>query len=263
MKTTSPCLIIALLFCPAPATARIRGPAVLVREGDDPARHDDIIALQPKPFLKRHRLEVLPLYAVTLNDTLLRHHAVGAEFNFFLTEILSVGVQGLYYFDDVLDQEFYTRYHFDRAPSLNRYRYTTTLNFAYVPIYGKFHLLNDRIVHFELLATAGCGISGTEIIPRDREYRAFSNPLNLTFPVGLGARLFLTRWLALQAVLRSYLMLDRFEPSKRGGDPDPEREVELARDNAKTRLVNNMIFSVGVSVFFPTSFRHRSRVQVR
>lgn len=216
----------------------------------------DIVVVPRKSFLKRYRVELLPFYAMTMNDNLIQHHAIGGEINFFMTDILSIGVSGMYYFKNVLDQEFYTRYHFHRVPSLNRYIYTATLNFAYVPIYGKFTLFNQHIMHYEVFATAGVGISGTEIIPRDYRYDPFSNMFTLTFPVGMGGRLFVTDWLAVHVAFRAYVMLDKFEPATRGGGASEEEEVEIAKSNAKTDIVNNMMFNVGVSFFLPTSFKY-------
>jgi outer membrane beta-barrel protein len=210
----------------------------------------DIVVIPRKYFLKRRRVELMPFFATTMNDNLIQHFALGGEVNYFLTDILSIGVAGMYYFKNVLDQEFYTRYHFHRVPSLNKYKYTATLNFAYVPIYGKFTLFNKSIMHYEVFATAGVGISGTEIIPRDYRYDPFSNNFTLTFPVGLGGRLFLTKWLAIQAAFRSYILLDKFEPTTRTDD------VEADKGNASTDIVNNMMFNIGFSFFLPTSFKY-------
>lgn len=216
----------------------------------------DIVVIPRKPFLKRGRVEIMPYYASTLNDALIQHSALGVEINYFLTDILSIGIQGMYYFKNVLDQEFYTRYHFSRVPSLNKYLYTATGSFSYVPIYGKFSLFNDMIFHYEAFATAGVGVSGTEIIPRDYRYEPFTNHGKLTFPIGLGARFFVTKWLAVQAAYRCYIMLDSFEPSQRGLEDPGKTEVETAIDAAKTDIVFNMMFNLGVSFFFPMDFKY-------
>ena len=210
----------------------------------------DIVVVPRKYFLKRRRVELMPYFATTMNDNLIQHFAVGGEVNYFLTDILSVGLSGMYYFKNVLDQEFYTRYHFRRVPNINRYIYTATLNFAYVPIYGKFTMFNKSITHYEVFATAGVGISGTEIIPRSYSDAPFTNDFALTFPVGFGGRLFLTKWLALQVGFRAYILLDKFEPTTRTTD------VEADKENASTDIVNNMMFNVGVSIFLPTSFKY-------
>jgi outer membrane beta-barrel protein len=228
------------------------------QKGEGKDTWKDIVVIPRKSFLKRRRIELMPYFSTTMNDNLIQHYALGGEINYFLTDILAIGISGHYYFKNVLDQEFYTRYHFQRVPSLNKYKYTATLNFSYVPIYGKFSLFNNQIMHFEVFATAGVGGSGTEIIPRDYRFEAFSNPFTLTFPVGMGGRLFITKWMAVQAAFRSYVMLDKFEPSNRS-EPDPgsgRSEVDIAKENAKTDIVNNMMVNFGVSFFFPMDFKY-------
>jgi outer membrane beta-barrel protein len=226
------------------------------KRGERQKTWKDIVVIPRKPFLKRRRVEITPYFATTLNDTLIQHSALGVEFNYFLTDILSIGIQGMYFFKNVLDQEFFTRYHFSRVPSLNKYIYTVTGNFSYVPVYGKFSLFNKMIFHYEAYATAGVGISGTEIIPRDYRFEIFTNHGKLTFPIGLGARFFVTKWLAVQAAYRCYILLDSFEPSQRGVEAPGKTEVETAKDAAKTDIVFNMMFNLGVSIFLPMDFKY-------
>ena len=94
-------------------------------------------------------------------------------------------------------------------------------------------------------------ITGTEIIPRDPSNESFSNTA-LTFPIGVGGRLFLTRWLALQVSLRDYMMIDKFEPTNRGVDGAE------AKSRAETRFINNLMFNVGVGIFIPFDFDYRT-----
>ena len=88
---------------------------------------------------------------------------------------------------------------------MNKYNYTVTLNFSYVPFYGKLALFNQHLMHFEAFVMAGVGGSGTEIVPKDYRYKVFSNPFALTFPVGLGGRVFINKWIAIQASIRLQL----------------------------------------------------------
>lgn len=213
----------------------------------------DIVVIPRKPIMKSHRVELFPYFGVTMNDNLIQHWTIGGEVNYFLTDILAIGVLGQYYFKNVLDEEFDTRYHFGRVPSLNKYKYTVALNFSYVPMYGKFALFNKHILHFEIYATAGVGGSGTEIIPRNYDYEVFSNPFILTFPIGIGARLFVLDWLAVHIVFRDFMMIDKFEPSPRG----PElAKAEDAKAKADTRFINNMMMTIGVSFWLPPRFKY-------
>lgn len=232
----------------------------------------DIVVIPRKPMLKRRRFSLLPYIGTTINDQLIQHTAIGLDANYFLTDILAIGILGHYYFKNVSDQEFFTRYHFNRVPSINTYIWTATLNFSYVPIYGKFAIFNQHILHFEVYATAGIGGSGTRIIPRDYKWREFTNAFTLTIPVGLGGRMFVTKWMAIEVGFRLFLMLDNFEPATRGvtGLPEAEdqalrtndsnawfdKEAEYARDNGEGRLIPNMMFNFGVSFYLPPSFKY-------
>jgi outer membrane beta-barrel protein len=250
----------------APAAAATGAPA----GGAKPEKlrsWEDVVVLPRKPIMKTGRFEISPFFAATLNDNLIQHFAFGAEFNYFLTDILSVGISGMAYVKNVLDEEFWTRYQFRRVPSLNTYKYTATLNFAYTPIYGKFAVFDKTIFHYEVYATAGVGITGTEIIPRDYHNGVFKNPACLTFPVGVGARLLLLKWLAVHVAFRDYLLLDKFENSPRlpptavvppnlTTEQATAWETDTAKANADTRFLHNMMVNVGVSFFFPLDFKY-------
>ena len=50
-----------------------------------------------RPILKYHRVEFIPTYNVTINNSLYRHHGFGGIINFFLSETLNLGLEGTYY----------------------------------------------------------------------------------------------------------------------------------------------------------------------
>ncbi|MCC6746575.1 MAG: outer membrane beta-barrel domain-containing protein [Deltaproteobacteria bacterium] len=210
----------------------------------------DIVVIPRKTFLKRRRVELSPFVGTSVNDNLIQHTAIGGELNYHITDILSIGAMGMYYFPQVLDQEFFTRYHFRKVPSLNKYKGTVVGNMSYVPIYGKFSVFNKWIWHYEIFVTGGVGVSFTEIIPRDYDYEPFSN-LALTFPIGMGGRLFITRWLAAQVSFRDFMMLDKFEPPGRQ-DVDGAK----AKEKAETRFINNVMFTAGFSFYLPLDFSY-------
>jgi outer membrane beta-barrel protein len=227
----------------------------------------DIVVIPRKPILKSGRVEILPFFGVTINDNLIQHYGLGAEVNYFLTDILALGLEGVYYFKNVLDEEFKTRYDFGRVPSLNQYRFTAAMNFAYVPLYGKFALFNKVILHFEVFAAAGVGVTGTEIIPRDYQYETFGH-YAITIPVSGGMRLLVNKWLAVNVRIKDYIMVDKFEPLGRGGwtpcggnqytkkDGSCGSEVDAAKSYAESSFVNNVMFTVGVSFFLPPDFKY-------
>jgi outer membrane beta-barrel protein len=213
----------------------------------------NIVVLPRKSFLKRRRVELMPFIGTTVGDPLIQHTAVGAELNYFLSDVLSIGARGIYYFDNVLNEEFWVRYHFQRVPTLNRYRFTVTGDFSYVPLYGKFTIFNREIFQYEVYVSGGVGVTQTEVIPRDlKRFEPFTN-YALTFPIGIGGRFFFTKWLALQLTFRDYMMIDTFEATSRKTQSGAQ-----AKENGETdtRFVNNLMFTAGISIFFPLDFKY-------
>ena len=230
----------------------------------------DIVVIPRKPFIKKGRVDLTPTYGVTVNDNMNEHSALGLELNYHITDVLSLGLIAQGYIPHNSDKEFWTRYHLNRVSALNKYLYTFALSFAYVPIYGKMALLNGPILHYEVFIAAGVGGSGTRTITKDRGTRPWTNWWSFTFPVGFGIRVFVNDFFAIQAGLRDYMMIDKFEGPRpncptsvpecalQSSDPEAwaEKEKELAEENGKTRFINNLQFFLGLSFYRPPSFEY-------
>jgi len=212
----------------------------------------DIVVLPRKAFLKGLRLELAPYTGTSLNDILIRHYVFGVNLNFFLSDVLWVGVQGNYYIKALTERESLVGLQYNRIPTLNRYLFGAALNFGYVPVYGKFALFNSSIIHWEVYASAGFGITRTEIIPRVPGDATFTND-SLTPNFALGGRFFLFDWLTLNYAVRDYLILDKFEAVNR---PRGSTAAQ-AKATADGVLVHNVMFYVGAGIYFPTKFSYR------
>jgi|SwirhisoilCB2_FD_contig_101_2300346_length_2474_multi_3_in_0_out_0_2 outer membrane beta-barrel protein len=218
----------------------------------------DIVVIPRKQFLKGGRFEFQPFVGITVNDNLIRHYVLGGEINYFLTDVFWVGLQGQYYIHQLTNEEELLGSEFNLSPTLNEYKYGGALNFGYVPVYGKFALLNRRIVSWEIWASAGIGVTITKVIPRDpaNDAYAFQNT-DLTPNVGLGSRFFLTDWLTLNFALRDYILPDKFEP-KPDGPAAGINSPDQAKAQAQSALVNNVVFSVGIGFYLPTKFQYKT-----
>ncbi len=214
---------------------------------------DDIVVVPRKAVLKDGRLELMPFTGVSLNDVLIRHYAFGADLNYYLTDVLSVGVQGQYFIKERTDRESVVGLQYNRVTTLNKYKFAAALNFGYVPGYGKFTLFNRYILHWEIVASAGVGIIRTEIIPRVVGNETFQSD-RLAPNVGLGTRFFLGNWLTFNVQLRDYMFNDAFEPTAR----TPAQTIDVVKANASHQFTNNVMLYAGVGIFFPTSFQYRT-----
>ena len=97
-------------------------------------------------------------------------------------------------------------------------------NLVFSPIYGKFALFSKKIYHFDLYLLAGGGMFDNE---RSRRFG---------FNVGAGAKIFMNDWLAVRVDFRNMTV--------REGAPF-------------NQIVNNRVYSLGLSAFLPTKPRNQ------
>jgi outer membrane beta-barrel protein len=218
--------------------------------GDSRVSWQDIVVVVRKPFLKQHRLELLPMWGITMNDNIIRHFQFSGMLNYYLTDVLAIGLEGQYYVKDLREPYDLVARQARRLPTVNKYNYGAALNFHYVPIYGKFAILDQHIIHWETFFTAGVGFTQSEVIPRDPALQPFDNFL-ITPNVGASMRFFVSRFLTVNAGIRDYVFVDKFEAVGR-----TEVSGEAAKENADSSLINNVVFQAGISFWFPTSFEY-------
>jgi len=223
----------------------------------------DIVVVPRKAFIKSGRLELAPLAGISVNDNLIRHFMFGVDLNYFLTDVLWVGLQGQYFIKQLTDQEQLVGLQYNRTPTLNKYLYGGALNFGYVPVYGKFAWFNRAIMHWEIWASAGIGVTETEVIPRNpaNAALAFKNTA-LTPNAGIGSRFYFWDWLTVNFALRDYVLADKFEhdpdPPIVGGVAQPYANAAAAKADATSALVNNVMFYIGIGLYLPTKFTYKT-----
>jgi outer membrane beta-barrel protein len=218
-----------------------------------PISWKDILVVVRKPFLKLHRTELSPFTAVSMNDNMITHYTLGGEFAYWMTDVLAVGVEGQYYVHNFGEPFDLVARQARRLPTVNQYNWSTALNFHYVPVYGKFAILDKKLVAWEVSFTAGIGAGQSEVIPRDTKFPGFTNIL-IQPNVGAGMRFFVAKWLTVQLGVRDYMFIDKFEPVDRA--PGMNDTAAEAKDNADSAFINNIMFQIGVSFWLPTSFEY-------
>ncbi len=216
-----------------------------------PISWKDILVVVRKPFLKVGRTELMPFVATTLNDNMITHNGFGGELAYWLTDVLSVGVEGQYFQHSFNETYDLVARQARRLPTLNDYKWSAALDFNYVPVYGKFAVLDRHLVTWEVMFTAGVGAGQSEVIPRDPKYPGFTNLL-IEPNVGGTMRFFLAKWLTINVGVRDYMFIDKFEPLDRTMYPT----AALASDHADSQFINNIMFQVGVGFWIPPSFEY-------
>ena len=218
-----------------------------------PLSWKDILVVVRKPFLKVRRTELNPFTSVTMNDNMITHYGIGGEFAYYLTDVLAVGVEGQYYIHNFGEPFDLVARQARRLPTVNQYNWSAALNFHYVPVYGKFAVLDHRLIAWEVFFTGGIGAGQSEVIPRDTKFPGFTNIL-IQPNVGASMRFFIAKWLTVNLGIRDYLFIDKFEPTNRS--PMENTTASEAKDNADSAFINNIMFQIGVSFWLPTTFEY-------
>jgi outer membrane beta-barrel protein len=218
----------------------------------------EIYAVQQEYVIKANRFEIMPYFALTLNDQFVSHDAPGLALNYYITQVLAVGVNGNWYqgLNADSDFNFQNRRAARIAVPLNEYQFSGDLNFTYVPMYGKFAGFGDFIFHYDGYIDGGVGVIRTRPIPViDPDNRSFSWSSLVNFDVGIGFRIFFNRWLAAVLEVRDLMYFEKIENLKVATGPDATNPSTWY--DPDTHFTNDVQMQVGLSLFLPTSFDYR------
>jgi len=221
---------------------------------------EEIYAVQQIYALRKNRVELAPNFGFTLNDPYVSHPAFGAGLNYWVTNVLAIGANINWY--QGLENESDLNFHVRRSTRLairpTEYQLGASLNFTYVPLYGKFAMFNRYIFQWDAYVLGGVGIMRTRpVTVVDPEYRSFPDfqtKLSMVNP-GLGFRVFVSKWLTVFAEVRDYIYLEKLENLKVGLGKEREQKSKWLDDSPT--IVNNVLVSVGMSIFFPFSFEYK------
>ena len=230
----------------------------LAVEAKKDIRSREIYAVQQQYVIKAQRFEIMPYLAVTLNDQFVSHNAPGLALNYYITQVLAVGVNGNWYDGLNADQDFnfQNRRSARIAVPLNIYQMSADLNFTYVPMYGKFAGFGDFIFHYDAYVDGGVGLIRTKplsiIDPDNRSFPDWNNLVN--FDLGIGFRIFFNRWLAAILEVRDLIYSEQIE-NKNIDVLNPSNKSEWF--DTGTNITNDVQLQIGLSLFLPTSFDYR------
>ncbi len=226
------------------------------REAAKPIR-EPLYAVQQIFVLRRHRVEFQPFWGLTLNDQYVSHDAPGLGFNYWITNVLAIGVNGTFYRPFNTDSVF--NYQTRRAARigvpLTEYDWGAALNFTYAPVMGKFAAFQDFIFQYDAYVVGGVGAISTRPIPViDPDNRYFDYKPKLAFNAGLGVHIFFNRWFAATLEVRDYIFNDELEniETPMGGEED-----QATWKSDTLQLTNAVQAQLGLSIFFPFSFEYR------
>ena len=228
-------------------------------------RDSQVYAVQQIYALRNKRVELSPYWGVSLNDQFVSHPGPGLAINYYVTNVLAVGVNFNFYQPFNSDATFNkeVRQSTRLAIPINEYQFGGNLNFTYVPLYGKFAGFGDFIFHWDTYVVGGVGAMSTR--PKaviDPENRAFKYKAKVAFNAGIGLRVFFNRWLAAFLEVRDYIYNEELEAtsvSKQAPAGAPTKGTAKDQDTwiGESRLTNAVQAQFGISIFLPFSWTYK------
>jgi outer membrane beta-barrel protein len=246
----------SLLVLLSPAAARAQdeegGEAGAIDREAGPLR-DRIKPVSGHLFLKAGRIEVSPAASVSVRDAFFTKFGFGGSLTYHFTETLSLGVRGAYALDTVAGSaQICTVNATDRTRSCRAPTYGELdgvapgqitllggVDFQWAPIYGTLSVLAEQFLHFDIYAILG----GSAVMYRGPPESGGTGAASRLAPglnAGAGMRFFLNRWLSVRGELRDLVYSETIVANQMSGDVHSLR--------------NQLVFEVGVSLFFPPTF---------
>jgi outer membrane beta-barrel protein len=146
-----------------------------------------------------------------------KHYGLGLAMNYWFTNVLALGLNFIWYdwcnetkrncspLDRGTDIVPRIQNQFRLGVPINDWQMGLWVNFTYVPFYGKFKV-RKKIFQWDSYLIGGVGFMRTQPIPVfDAAVRSFDWQTNVAFNVGIGLRIFLTRYLTFFTEFRAYM----------------------------------------------------------
>jgi outer membrane beta-barrel protein len=216
---------------------------------------EPLYAVQQIYALRVRRFEINPYWSITLNDQFVSHPGPGIQLNYYITNVLYAGLDGNYYQPFNVDSDFnaQVRRAARVAVPLVEYQWSAGLHAGYVFSYGKFAGFQDFIFHYDAYAVGGVAFLSARPIPViDPDNRSFDYEPELGMSVGIGLRVFFSKWFGATFELRNYVVPERRENLIIA--PNPTDKATWVGDK---ELVVHTQFQMGASIFIPFSFDYR------
>jgi len=201
-----------------------------------------------KLLFRSTRFEAAPLVGFTLADPFNRNILAGANLGFHLTNSFGIGATiGA----GVVTRPTSLRTNIEQtAPDLSevafsKVNFLASVEGTYVPIFGKFSFLDRGIINYDLHLIVGAGFvgRGAEAGDNSGATTAATDAVSggtAAGVVGVGGRFYANDFVSINLQVRDYI----FSSSEVSLDTIGEPELR-----------NNLMLSVGASLFFPTAVK--------
>lgn len=193
------------------------------------------------------RLEIQPLIAQTLNDSFISNTLAGANITYHLNNSFAVGVTGTYGLlqsDTGLRENVFNTLKDNNPARLDDLSYSyvawaADLGISYVPIFGKFTILNGLITHYDFHVMGGLSVVGEDAVKaNEKSLKDVDSALVGVRPggmIGAGFRFFVGDMISINVEARDYIY----------------SRAQVSSGSVNPKIGNNVIMSLGVGIFLP------------
>ncbi len=194
-----------------------------------------------KLLYRSTRLEVMPFFGGTVTDTFTQNLFVGANAGFHLTNEVSIGLTGGF---GIAHPKTSLRESAElvlRDPgdiSYSKIDWLVDLEGQWVPIFGKFTVMDGLILNYDIHLIGGVGFVAQSAISAVEDQDAANTSLGqgtVAGVAGAGIRLFVGDMFAITYDVRDYVF----------------SRAEVSSGSEDLRVANNVMMSLGVSIFLP------------
>jgi outer membrane beta-barrel protein len=197
------------------------------------AGNSAITVIQPRPVLRRNRVDLATSFGTTINTPLYRQYVVSGSLSFNLSEMVSVGPTFEWFdFGTVLGgkTQDYERVISDTlsVPGVAPLTWYGGLDVNLVPLYGKLVFFRKVIGFWDLQLTVGGGVVES------------ASTVHPAATLGIRGNLYFNRWFALNMGVRDRISVE-----------------DYGFDEALTHTVTAQM---GLTLFVPFNFRYRTAV---
>lgn len=233
---------------------------------DKVEQEDEQSAFQQGPSVRRKilyrstRFEVAPMLAMTSGDAFLRDAVVGANFAYYLTNAVGIGATVGYapfHLETNLANNVQQSLKQNSPDDFSQLKFSFTqwlagLEFIYVPLFGKFSVMNSSTLQYDLHLVGGLTMIGQGVCQASNvnqpcqantlsgsDAGGFNTGVNPAGTIGVGFRLFVGDAYALNLQVRDHLY----------------RRAEVGTDGASPEFSSNLLVNLGFSFFFPQTVK--------
>jgi outer membrane beta-barrel protein len=254
----APALALAQTAAPAPTPAQVSVPTPPEEAGDTAEFDRDVGPLKDRippvirhVFLLKQRWELVPSVGFSFRDPFFTKYVFELSLTYNFNDTLGAMVRAGYAADAISGSAQICTVNIAaggtrgcRSPTYDelngkgtgQIKFLGALDIQWTPVYGKFNLFAEWVLHFDLY-----GILGPAVIsyrgPPGSGLTGSNNDFTVGGEVGLGLRFFFNKWMTLRLELRDDIYGEK-SPTPSGG----------------TAVQNQLFIDVGFGFYFPTTF---------